>query len=546
MLGRTGTNKKIILNCGKLETRFAMLNNERLEAYHLERDSDMPEPGSIYLGKIINLQPSLQAAFIDIGVGKNAFLHYWDLLEYGEDSYECIASTISENDSEQGNKRKSKKKKNNLASQLLEKENTRRKSKMTIQDIPELFKPGTQLLVQVSKGPIGTKGARVTTNLSIPGRYLVLLPYSSHLALSTKIEEKAERERLRNVLKALDVPSGMGLICRTAGEGQKSVYFKHDLKLLLEYWDQLIAAVDASTGPGIVYQEPTLIERTVRDFMTEEINEIVVDDQDSFNKIYSMVKKVGGAKIATKVTHYKQAKPIFDTYKVSDQLKLVFNRQVPLPSGGCICIDETEALIAIDVNTGHGKRQGENNEVIVQTNLEAAAEIARQLRLRNIGGLVVIDFIDMRNSRDRDELFKTMNRLVKEDRAKIKILPLSKLGLMEMTRQREHESINDTVFDSCPYCHGTGSIKSPISMSVEIQRALLGILKNKRLKISAIRVVMHPDVLARLKNEDAHILCELEEKYGNNLSFRSDAALHHEAFNVMDTASGEVIYSIHK
>ena len=255
-------------------------------------------------------------------------------------------------------------------------------------DIPEFFKPGMELLVQVVKSPIGTKGARVTTNMSIPGRYLVLMPYSEHIGLSTRIEGGQERDRLRKILASLELPEGMGLICRTVGEGRKATFFKRDLELLLDYWRKIETAMETKKAPFEVFAEPNLVERTIRDFMTEEIGGIVVDDKAACKQITDTLKRIGGAKMAEKVTFYNSPKPIFDHYRINDQLREVYQREVRLPGGGCICIDETEALIAIDVNSGRGRKGTDQPEFILKTNLEAAAEIARQLRLRNIGGLV--------------------------------------------------------------------------------------------------------------------------------------------------------------
>jgi Rne/Rng family ribonuclease len=469
--------KRIILSCEKLETRFALLNNDRLEEYEIERESNVAKAGSVYLGKIVNLEPSLHAAFVDIGAGKNAFLHYWDMLPATFD----MKDKIVENEKEDEQDVKKKKtpfaekinsflKQDNKSKRIREKNKKYQAQQYTIKDIPTLFPPGTELLVQVVKGPIGTKGARLTTNISIPGRYLVLLPYSSHIGLSSKIDTRSERSRLKKIISALDIPKGMGVICRTVGEGRKGIFFKRDLDMLLDYWHKVEQILEHPKVPCEVYREPNLLERTVRDLMTEDIDEIQVDNPEAYSKIRNLLNKFGGRKMGAKVECYSRAKPIFDFFNVKNQINQIFIREVPLPSGGCICIDETEALIAIDVNTGKGKRVGEQPEIIVQTNIEAAEEVARQLRLRNVGGLVVIDFIDMRASRDRDEIFKLMRKLVKDDRAKSKILPLSRLGLMEMTRQREHESLQSTVLDRCPYCNGSGHVKSSLSMSVEIQR----------------------------------------------------------------------------
>eukprot|EP00831_Metopus_contortus_P071797 TRINITY_DN65563_c0_g1_i2.p1 TRINITY_DN65563_c0_g1~~TRINITY_DN65563_c0_g1_i2.p1 ORF type:complete len:348 (+),score=72.34 TRINITY_DN65563_c0_g1_i2:135-1178(+) len=336
----------------------------------------------------------------------------------------------------------------------------------------------------------------------------------------------------------------MGVICRTVGEGRKAIFFKRDLNMLLDYWHKVEEILEKKHAPQEVYREPNLLERTVRDLMTEDIDEIQVDNENAYGKIRSLLSKFGGRKIAAKAALYKRAQPIFEYFNVKSQINQIFTREVPLPSGGCICIDETEALIAIDVNTGKGKRDGEQPEVILQTNIEAAEEVARQLRLRNVGGLVVIDFIDMRSSRDRETIFKLMRKLVRDDRAKSKILPLSRLGLMEMTRQREHESLQSTVLDRCPYCNGSGHVKSSMSMSVEIQRRLHSLFKSRGNKHIPVRIFMHPDILTRLKNEDAELFENLEEQYGSDLSFRGDSTLHHEEFKLVDPASGRVLQNL--
>ena len=538
------TCKQMILNCEKLERRFAMLNGGRLEEYQIERDDSGPKVGNIYLGRIINLEPSLQAAFIDIGAEKNAFLHYHEMLPGGD---ELLEKQIKEDAAEEAARngsgdapiaaRRKKRQEGKPGSKAIS-EALRRKKKLTVADIPEFFKPGMELLVQVVKSPIGTKGARVTTNMSIPGRYLVLMPYSEHIGLSTRIEGGQERDRLRKILASLELPEGMGLICRTVGEGRKATFFKRDLELLLDYWRKIETAMETKKAPFEVFAEPNLVERTIRDFMTEEIGGIVVDDKAACKQITDTLKRIGGAKMTEKVTFYNSPKPIFDHYRINDQLREVYQREVRLPGGGCICIDETEALIAIDVNSGRGRKGTDQPEFILKTNLEAAAEIARQLRLRNIGGLVVLDFIDMKAAKDRDEVLRTMKKLVKDDRAKTKVLPISKLGLMEMTRQREHESILDQVYNPCPYCSGTGLVKSPVTMSVEIQRRLNSVLRDRRYKDVPVRVIMHPDVLARLRNEDAKLLTDIEQKYNHTLSFRADPLLHYEEFRLVDPDTG--------
>lgn len=536
--------KQIILNCEELETRFALLRNGRLEEYEIERrDEDELLAGSIYLGRITHLEKKLEAAFVDIGAAKNAFLHYKDMLPASYDMLDDIRHM--EADGALPAKRRKKGSmlskvadrirglvgKTNKAQRLKEFETKLHSGKITVADIPKIFPENSELLVQITKGPIGTKGARVSTNITIPGRYLVLLPYSDHIGLSSRIDDRKERDRLRKILAKLDVPEGMGLICRTIGEGHKTEDFEKDLQMLLKIWESASNALEEKSAPAIVYREPDLLERTVRDFLSDDIDEIVVDNPDAARKLKSDFAEFGC--YDTRITLSNRAQPVFERYKVSEQVATVFNRVVQLPSGGYICIDETEALVAIDVNSGKNKNAKDQPENILRTNLEAAEEIARQVRLRNVGGLVVIDFIDMRTQRDREAVQKAMAKYVEQDRAKTRLLPISKFGLMEMTRQREHESVKDAVYDPCPYCDGTGRVKSPVSMSVEIQRRLKELLKRKSRNMS-VRVIMHPTVLMRLKNDDAELLKDLEDRYGKDLSFRADPTMHMEQFKLVN------------
>ena len=538
--------KQIILNCEELETRTALLCDGRLEDYGLERPTDEIVAGSIYLGRIVRLEPSLEAAFVDIGAEKNAFLHYKDMLPASYDMLETVRKAEKEESPKKkkilssfAGKIRSLIGRADKAKRLKELEDKLHNGKIRIEDIPKVFPCGSELLVQVTKGPIGTKGARVTTNITIAGRYLVLLPYSRHIGLSSKIEEAAERNRLRRILGELDIPEGMGLICRTVGEGRKAVFFRRDLDMLLEIWNKVETALEQPSAPSLVCPEPTLLERTVRDLLTDDIDEIVVDSKEQYEALKETLNKFVGDDFQTKLTLHNRAEPVFDRYHVTEQAAEIFNRIVNLPGGGYLCIDETEALIAIDINSGKSKAGREAPEMILSTNLEAAEEIARQMRLRNIGGQVVIDFIDMSSARERDMVFQAMQKVLREDKAKTKVLPLSRFGLMELTRQREHESVKDAVYDLCPYCGGSGHVKSAISMSVEIQRSLKEFLKQRRRRgKNGVRVIMHPTILARLKNEDAGILRELEEEYGKDLQFRADPTIHIENFKLVDPETG--------
>ncbi len=525
-------NKKLIINSEQLEKRVALLNRNRLEEYHIERNTDEQLVGSVYLGRIVNLEPSLQAAFVDIGYEKNAFLHYWDMLPA---SYDLIKGQDKAHGQPRGKSGRFEK----YLHEFRNKIDSKQGKKIQIEDIPKLFPAGSEILVQVTKGPIGTKGPRVSTNITIPGRYLVLIPFADNIGLSGKISDSTERRRIRKILSSLDIPEGMGCICRTVGIGRKAVHFKRDLEFLLGLWEQVEDPGKKVKPPYLFYKEPDIIGRTLRDFMTEDIDEILVDNKDDFDFLRKQLSKTSDRKMSSRVKHYRKAEPIFDYFNVEEQIIGIFSREIQLPGGGYICIDETEALISIDVNTG--KMRGKDQAgTILDLNLKACDEIARQLRLRNIGGLVVIDFIDMRPSSHRKQVLSKMRKLVKEDSAHTKVLPISSLGLMEMTRQRENESLRDTIHDLCPYCDGRGRIKSPTTMSVEIQRRLRETLKRySRNRDLQVRVIIHPTILARLKNEDAQLFDDLERKYGKSLSFRGDGMLHLEEFKLIDPETGE-------
>ncbi len=545
--------KKILINTEGLQTRVAIVEDGGLSDYFIERRDTDRLVGSIYKGVIRNLEPSLQAAFVDIGTDKNAFLHYWDMLPATQEALEGgdtrprrrtrrrpPPERQQDQESPKGLLAKLKRRFSASEEQPVTRRRRRRSKKAPmagVEDIPDLFKVDSEVLVQVTKGPIGTKGARVTTNLSIPGRYLVLLPRSPHVGVSKRVDDPRERDRLRQILRRLRLPDGMGLICRTVGAGKQQRFFEQDLDMLLGYWSRLEDLIHERRAPWCVYQEPDLVGRSVRDYLTEEVDEIVADAREACDCAQEMVRRLSRQE-RVRVKHYKGAKPIFQRFGLEDKISSIFRRQVPLPSGGYLCVDETEALIAIDVNSGKNRSGKDHPETILQTNLEAVEVIAKQLRLRNVGGLLVLDLIDMRSKRDQQTVFRTLKQALAEDRAKTKAYPISPLGLVEMTRQREHESLRDTVFSPCPYCQGKGVVKSAASVSVEIQRHLQQVLRRRRGR-TPVRIMVHPEILERLKNEDAELLVSLEKEFGGELSFRGDPSLHMEEFRLTDPATGQ-------
>ena len=500
------TGNKIVLSVEKLETRVALLENGRLEEYSVERSGSRHIVGSVYKGKVKNIEMGLKAMFVDIGFEKNAFLHFWDAMPAALDS------GIEEID-RPGNRRPRK--------------------RITVKDIPSIYPVGSEVIVQVTKGPIGTKGPRVTTNLSFAGRYLVLMPFSDRSGVSRKIEDPKERERLRKILRQLDIPDGIGVIIRTVGEGQRARYFVRDLRFLLDQWAKVEQLIRDNTAPYRVFEEPDLVERTVRDFLTEEIDDVLCDDQEATNRMMDMVGQIS-RRAKNRIHYYDGATPIFESHGVQKQIDDAFHRQVWLKCGGYIVIDETEALVAIDVNTGRNKGGRDVDKTILQTNLEAADEIARQLRLRNIGGLIIGDFIDMKSRKDQQLVYNLVRERLKRDKAKTHVLPISQLGLMEMTRQRAQESLSDTIYENCPYCGGRGVVKTSMTTSVEIHRTLNTVMRKYQDSVHEFRVILNPDVLKRLKEEDDELLVELERRYASRLMFRGDPTYHHEKFIITD------------
>src|SRR5467141_1702837 len=445
------TGNKLVVSVEKLERRVALLENGRLEEYSVERNTSRNIVGSVYKGRVKNIEMGLKAMFVDIGFEKNAFLHFWDAIPAALDS------GIEEIDRPA---------------------NKRPRKRITAKDIPSIYPVGSEVIVQVTKGPIGTKGPRVTTNLSFAGRYLVLMPFSDRSGISRKIEDPKERNRLRKILRELDIPEGLGVIIRTVGEGQRARYFVRDLRFLLDQWAEVERLIRDQPAPCRVFEEPDLVERTVRDFLTEEIDEVLCDDREALETMNQLVEKIS-RRARNRLKFYDGATPIFESLGIQKQIDDAFHRQVWLRCGGYIVIDETEALVAVDVNTGRNKGGRDVDRTILQTNLEAADEIARQLRLRNIGGLIIGDFIDMKSRRDQQMVYNLMKERLKRDKAKTHVLPISPLGLMEMTRQRAQESLSDTIYENCPYCGGHGVVKTPMTMSVEIQRTLHVILRKK-------------------------------------------------------------------
>ena len=517
------TYRELVINAETLEKRVALLTNGVLDKFEIEHKGENRMVGAIFKGRVQNLEGGLKAAFVDIGQPKNAFLHYWDMLPAANDSQ---VEFIRDNESA---------------------EQKQRKARYQAKDIPQLFPAGSDIVIQVVKDQIGTKGPRSTTNIALPGRYLVLMPFSGACGVSRKIEESSERERLKDILRSLTIPEGMGVIIRTAGEGKQARWFVRDLHMLLKRWQAIVEKINApDRKPVLLYQEPGLIERTVRDFLTEEVDRILVDNPEDFKLVQDLVGEVS-PRSRSRVELYADPIPVFERYNIERQIEQLFQRRVPLPSGGEIVIDETEALTAIDVNTGghRGKDGAKDGNFITQANLEAVTEAARQIKLRNLGGLIMIDTIDMKNPKDRKKVFEALRDAMEDDRAKHQILPISQLGVLQMTRQRHTESNTTSMYTACPHCQGRGIVKNPRTVSVEIQRKLLSVIRRLREaagpeKELEINILLHPVNLERIITEDREFFRDLMKSCKVRLGTKPDPTYSIEAFKLFDGAGKEL------
>ena len=519
-LKRSKMKREIIVNVEKLETRVAIMENGRLEEFEVEHSEQERLVGSIFKGRVQNLENDLQAAFVDIGLKKNAFLHYWDMTP--------DADALLDDEDEP---RKAPK-------------GGRKANRLTDAEIAKRFPPGSEIVVQVTKGPISTKGPRVTANLSIPGRYLVMMPGTRIRGVSKKIGDAKERQRLKTILDKLPLPDNVGLVVRTAGQGASARAFARDLRNLVSIWNEMQANTKNLRTPCCIFHEPGLCERVVRDLLTEDVDAIVIDDEKSFLEMREVTARISH-RAKAKVRRYDGAQSIFEHYGLERQLSDAFSRQVALKSGGYLVIDETEALISVDVNTGHYKGNGSQEDAILEVNLEAVDEVARQLRLRNIGGLVVLDLIDMKSRKHQQQVYKALKNALRRDRARTNVLQISELGLLEMSRQRQDKSILSMLTSKCPYCQGHGVVKSPMAISIEVQRRLTSLLRKAEAdrKPFEPKIVIAPQVMQRLRTEDAEILAELQKEYNTRLTFVSELHRHPESFSILDAATSQVLYS---
>jgi len=493
--------REIVINVDSNETRIAVLEDAELVELINERLEERRLVGDIYKGRTGAVLPGIQAAFIDIGLPKSAFLHMSDMLE------SIIDFEMFDIDDEAPHPVKPR-------------------EDLKIEDY---LQKGQEILVQIIKEPIGTKGPKVSGRISLPGRYLVLMPGLDHVGVSRKIADRDERHRLRKILMSLK-PGNAGLICRTVGEGKGEKEFEQDVKYLLDHWGQIEQRSSTAEAPALIHREMDLTTGLIRDLFTEDIDRVVIDSEDSYKQIQSYLRAFSPG-LRERVRLFSGQGPVFDEYRIESEIAKTLERKVWLKKGGYIVIDHTEALVAIDVNTGRftGKRSPE--ETILKTNIEAAKEIARQIRLRDIGGIIVCDFIDMEQDASKRQVIDTLRQALRSDRARTKVYPVSDLGLVEMTRQRERASLFHYYSDECPTCSGVGRVLSLPSLAMKVERYLRRIGAHSKEKLVQIRI--HPDVATFLYDERAERLAALEKQYGLVLDLRDDPRMRLDDLRVI-------------
>lgn len=513
------------------ECRIAIVEDGVLEELYLERTSQSSYVGNIYKGRIVNLEPSIQAAFVDFGVGRNGFLHISDVesqyfrqggydprraaLPNGGQSRDRDFDHPEDGDDEpRGEDRGESRRRsggrnggrNGGVKTARYRAGVRPRFKPPIQDI---FQRGDEVLVQVIKEGIGTKGPTLSTYISIPGRYLVLMPALGRIGVSRKIENDEDRHRLRDILRELNPPKGVGFIVRTAGTDRTKKELSRDLAYLLRLWKVIVRRIKKTASPVDIYEESDMIIRTIRDIFTGEVDTIYIDEPNAFERAKEFLQIVM-PRYVSRLKLYEGREPLFHKYKLDEEIAQINQRRVPLKGGGSLVIDQTEALVAIDVNSGSFRTDGSAEDSAYQLNQIAAREIARQLRLRDLGGVVVNDFIDMRKERNRRSVEHTLRDAVKRDRARTKILRTSPFGLIEMTRQRIRPSIKRSVYKECPSCSGTGLVKSAESMSIEVVRKLITCAHTNQ--VARIIVTVEEEVANYLNNKKRRELVQLEQE----------------------------------
>ncbi len=504
---------EILINSRRYEVRIALVENSSLSEFHLQRPTEKGLIGNIYRGKVVRVLPGMQAAFVNIGLERTGFL-YVDDVYISQNELDLRAL-----DNENGHN-------SNSCAPVLPEDDLRRTQGMNIED---LLTEGQDILVQVSKDPIGTKGARLTCHITLPGRNLVFIPLTDHIGISRKIEDEETRLSLRTQIDKLR-PIGTGFIARTVAEHAGTEELEADMEFLLLLWDEIKDMAAVASIPSLVYEDLDITFRSVRDLFTNDVDALVIDEQEAHEKLLNFVHTFA-PQLQEKIVHYQDDTPLFETYGIESQISRAIEKKVWLRSGGYIIIESTEALSVIDVNTGRFVGKNNLNETIFKTNMEAAKEIAYQLRLRNIGGIIIIDFIDMEDETHREELFSYFKETVKKDKSRINILKLSEFGLVQMTRKRSSENLTQLMCEPCHYCAGEGILKSRRTICYDIFRK---ISRNAdRTGGDTITIRTHPRIADMLKKEEKITSKQLEKDTGKKLNIIPIKDLHIEKYEII-------------
>jgi ribonuclease G len=542
-------NKEMIISSGDHDTRVAILEDDQVVEIFIERERSRGVVGNIYKGRVSKVLPGMQSSFIDIGLERDAFLYVsevvntveeFDRLEAGEDEEDdqpmpvpVEAVTVPEGAAElaapqEGGPRVDRRARDRSQSRD-DRERDRPEAK-----IEDLLKEGQEILVQVVKEPLGTKGARLTSHVTMPGRFLVFMPTVDHVGVSRKIESREERGRLRGIVRSFREEHGFtgGVIIRTAAAGRSDEDIVSDLSWFHQIWTEIRQKMEARRAPAVLFQEQSLVVKLLRDLLTDDYTAIRIDDEQEHRRVLALVERIMPA-LVPRVKLYTKTFPIFEEYGVQGEIDKALRSKVWLKSGGYLVINQTEALVAIDVNTGRyvGKRTGRLEDTIVKTNLEAVKEIVRQIRLRDLGGIIVLDLIDMEEKKNRQKVFQEVEKELRRDRSPSKALQVSDFGLVIVTRKRVKQSLERQLTEPCPYCSGSGSIKSAFTICYEILTEMQKI--GPELDGQGVILRVNPDIARALKEEEQALLRDLESTLGKKVTVKPDAHLHHEQFDVM-------------
>ena len=525
--------KEMLINVSQPEEcRIAIVEDGQLEELYVERASQDNCVGNIYKGKIVNLEPSIQAAFVDFGVGRNGFLHISDVEPeyFRQGGYDPEKMKDSSRDAEFEDNGKDRRDQNQSGRTRGRRQDQRRTGRPRIKPpIQEIFRRGDEVVVQVIKEGIGTKGPTLSTYISVPGRYLVLMPSLGRVGVSRKIEDDSVRRKLRGTLRELSPPEGLGFIVRTAGQDRTKKELSRDLAYLVRLWKALVRRIKNAESPGSIYEDSDMIIRTIRDIFSSDVDAIYIDEENAYQRAKEFLHVVM-PRYANRLHHYTDQEPLYHKYELEKEINQIHKRDVRLKAGGSIVIDPTEALVAIDVNSGNFRTDDSAEETAYQLNVTAAREIARQLRLRDLGGVIVNDFIDMRKEKHRRGLERALRDAMKRDRARTKILRTSPFGLIEMTRQRIRPSLKRSVYEDCPCCSGRGVVKTAESMSIEVVRILM--LASQQEEVATVTLKVHEDVAAYLNNRKRKEIIGLEESGNMTVQVISSAGVYPEFLEI--------------